>query len=359
MVLARWSATASSTSGTPVMSRTTTLARWARIPRRSCSVSWRARGGVEQADDGQDEQPLSDLQHGGRQFADRVLLLADDALALLDEADRDGVGDAVRGGLVGVEHLVQQVEVVAVLLEQRSGEDIAEQQDDAHDLVGLHAAGDDPFGEVAGVAPQLVDAARLEHRDVVVVDRRDLVEHLPCGHRREQVRVGDPVHPLLPQPAAVVPQVGDQRGQQLASSPGFSSGAWTGCCPGMSLRSFLVVPPTWASAGGPMTRPVDVQPSADDAGPGSTGRRRSGVAACEAVPVRGRSRHAGRRSRVSSLWSDMRRRPPDAPGGAAGQAAAAPSGPASGHVPGTRPSVARCAEQIDSMVPRGGARGLG
>ena len=42
-VWTRWLATVSSTSGAPVMSMTTTLARWVRMPLSSCSVSWRAR----------------------------------------------------------------------------------------------------------------------------------------------------------------------------------------------------------------------------------------------------------------------------------------------------------------------------
>jgi len=60
----------------------------------------------------------SDLQHRRGQLADGLLLLADDALTLLDEAHRDGVGDPVGGRLVGVEHSVQQFEVGLVFLEQ-------------------------------------------------------------------------------------------------------------------------------------------------------------------------------------------------------------------------------------------------
>jgi hypothetical protein len=63
---------------------------------------------------------------------------------------------------------------------------------------------------------QFIDASGLEHRDIVVVDRGDLVEHLPGGHRREQVRVADPVHPLLSQLAALLLEVSDQLGHQLA-----------------------------------------------------------------------------------------------------------------------------------------------
>ena len=60
---------------------------------------------VEHADDRQDQQPLAHRQHRGGQLPDGVLLLPDDPLALVDEADRDGVGDPVGGRLVGVEHL--------------------------------------------------------------------------------------------------------------------------------------------------------------------------------------------------------------------------------------------------------------
>jgi hypothetical protein len=116
---------------------------------------------VEDADDGEDEESFADLEYGGGQFADGVLLLADDAFALFDEADGDGVGDAVGGGFVGVEDAVEQVEVVAVFLEEGSGEDVAEEEDDADDFVGFDAAGDDAFGEVAGVAAEFFDAAGL------------------------------------------------------------------------------------------------------------------------------------------------------------------------------------------------------
>src|SRR5829696_3683893 len=106
---------------------------------------------VEDADDRQDQEPLADLQHRRGELSDRLLLLADDALALLDEVDRHGVRDPVRGGLVGVEDLVEVVEVRLVLLEERAGEDVAQQQHDAQHLVRLDAARDDPLGQVAGV----------------------------------------------------------------------------------------------------------------------------------------------------------------------------------------------------------------
>src|SRR5215217_2733775 len=100
---------------------------------------------VQHPDDGQDEDPLADLEHRGGQLPDRLLLLADDAFAFADKAHRHGVGDTVGGRLIGVQDPVQQLEVLLVLLEQRPGQDITQQQHDADDLIGLHPAGDDPL----------------------------------------------------------------------------------------------------------------------------------------------------------------------------------------------------------------------
>src|SRR3954471_23289677 len=62
---------------------------------------------VEHADDRQDQQPPADLKNGRGELADRRLLLADHPLPLVDEADADGHGDAVRSGLVGVKDPVE------------------------------------------------------------------------------------------------------------------------------------------------------------------------------------------------------------------------------------------------------------
>ena len=64
---------------------------------------------------GQYQQPFVDLQHRRRQLEQGVLLLADDPLPLFHEAHGDGVRDAVRRGLVRVQHAIQQSEVVVVL----------------------------------------------------------------------------------------------------------------------------------------------------------------------------------------------------------------------------------------------------
>src|SRR5437867_4981123 len=123
--------------------------------------------GIDDADDRQDEQALPDLEHGGRQLADRLLLLADDALALLNEPDGDRDRDAVGGGFVRVEDPVELVEVVAILREQRAREHVAEQEHDPDDLVRLDASRDDPLREVTRVGLQGLVRPRLEGLDVV------------------------------------------------------------------------------------------------------------------------------------------------------------------------------------------------
>lgn len=74
---------------------------------------------------GRIQQLLAHLQHRRRQLADGLLLLADDALAFLDEADAHGVGDAVGRRLVGVQDAVEHVELGLILLEQRTRQDVA------------------------------------------------------------------------------------------------------------------------------------------------------------------------------------------------------------------------------------------
>src|SRR5205823_6107816 len=69
--------------------------------------------------------------------ADRLLLLADDALSLLHETDGYGVGDPVCRRLVSVQDPVEQLEVRSIPGEERAREHVAQQQHDAHDLVGL------------------------------------------------------------------------------------------------------------------------------------------------------------------------------------------------------------------------------
>src|SRR4029450_6984210 len=121
---------------------------------------WRALR-VDDADDRQDEQTLADLEHRSRQLTDRLLLLADDALALLDEPDSDRAGNPVGGRLVGVEDPVQLVEILAVLGEERPAQHVAEQQHDPDDFVRLDPSGNDALGEVPRVRLQGLVGAHL------------------------------------------------------------------------------------------------------------------------------------------------------------------------------------------------------
>ena len=56
----------------------------------------------------------------------------------------------------------------------------------------------------------VLDAAGLEHFDVVVEDRRRLGEDLLLRHRGQQARLGDPSDPLFPQLRSVPPEVRDE-----------------------------------------------------------------------------------------------------------------------------------------------------
>ena len=63
--------------------------------------------GIDHTDDRQDEQALADLEHGRGEFPDGFLLLANDALALLDKAHGHRVRNAVRRRLIRVEDAVE------------------------------------------------------------------------------------------------------------------------------------------------------------------------------------------------------------------------------------------------------------
>src|SRR5947209_9720402 len=107
--------------------------------------------GIDDADDGDDEQALANLEDRGRQLTDRFLLLAADALALLDETAGDRDRDAVGRRLVRVEHAIELVEVFVILREERAREHVAKQEHDPDDLVRLDASRNDAFREVARV----------------------------------------------------------------------------------------------------------------------------------------------------------------------------------------------------------------
>src|SRR5256885_13518837 len=66
---------------------------------------------VNDADDRQNQQTLANLEHRRGKFADRFLLLSNDAFAFLHAAHRDGVGDAVGSRLVDGQHAAEQLEI--------------------------------------------------------------------------------------------------------------------------------------------------------------------------------------------------------------------------------------------------------
>src|SRR4051795_4834292 len=90
-VWTRWLATVESIVGTPVMSITTTRAVGADAPQQLLG-ELAGPLAVQHADDRQDEQPLAHLEDRRGELADGLLLLAYDALALLDEVHAHGVG---------------------------------------------------------------------------------------------------------------------------------------------------------------------------------------------------------------------------------------------------------------------------
>src|SRR5690242_5935721 len=70
---------------------------------------------VDDADNRENQKPLTNLQDRRREFADGFLLLTNDALALLNETDRHGVSDAVCRRLVRVQDAIQLLEIGLVL----------------------------------------------------------------------------------------------------------------------------------------------------------------------------------------------------------------------------------------------------
>jgi hypothetical protein len=82
--------------------------------------------GVNDTDDGENEQAFADLQDWRGEFANCFLLLTDDAFAFLNETDGDGVGDAVRGGFVGIENAIELFRIGLVFSEEGASENVTE-----------------------------------------------------------------------------------------------------------------------------------------------------------------------------------------------------------------------------------------
>src|SRR5439155_18062648 len=99
--------------------------------------------------------------------------------------------------LVDIEGAVQQLEVSAVLAEQRAGKHVAQEKYDADHLVGFDASRDDALGQTLGVGLQRLEGSRLQGIEVVVVDGRGLREYLVPAHRGESSLVVDPPRPFV------------------------------------------------------------------------------------------------------------------------------------------------------------------
>ena len=165
-------------------------------------------------------QPLVDAAQGDVHVAD--------AVALLDEADRDRSGDAVGRRLVCVQDTIEALGVRAVLSEQRACEHVAEEQHDADDLARLHTAWDDPLGKVSCVRSKRPDRPRLQGVHVLLECRVRLRENLALGHPPQQTRLPDTARPFVAQRTAVCPQMRHQLARQ-----GFRGFAWGSGDPGV------------------------------------------------------------------------------------------------------------------------------
>ena len=175
-------ATFESTVGTPVTSRITTFARGLPDAREQSFRELPRAVAVEHADDGEDEQPVADLQRRCRELPDRLLLLADRPFALEDvrvdrEADveehelherAEHIGRAF--GLVGecfFEALADGTEVEVV-----------------HPEVGLDREGD---GLVDGADRQaILDILRAvvapgQEQEILLLHALDVLEHVRVG----------------------------------------------------------------------------------------------------------------------------------------------------------------------------------
>ena len=159
---------------------------------------------VDHADDRENQQPFADLQHRGGEFADCLLLLADDALALLDESYGDCIRNSIGSGLVGVQDTVQLFEIGLILCEERTGQHVAQEQNDSNDFVRFHASGNDAFGKVARIGLQRFERPRFQSLHVAVVNRSGFRKDFFLAHCREQAGFRDAAHPLLAELSAVL-----------------------------------------------------------------------------------------------------------------------------------------------------------
>src|SRR5216117_2386942 len=198
-VRTRWFATLESMAGTPVMSMTTSLARLARMARRSCSVSWRARWASMMPMIGR----ISSRSRTGSTGVDssRMASCCWRMIRSRSWTKPTATVLAMRlaAGLIGVLDAIELREVCPILGEQRARELVAQQQHDPHDLVRFHPPRNDALGQIAGISFQRLDRPGLKGLQVVVVDGRGFRENLIRRHGGQQLGFGDAPRPLLAQ----------------------------------------------------------------------------------------------------------------------------------------------------------------
>ena len=170
---------------------------------------------VDHADNRENQEPLTNLQDWRREFTNGFLLLANDALALLNETNRHGVGDAVCRRLVRVQDAVELFEIGLVLCEERARQHVAKEENDSHDFVCFNASRDDAFGKVSRVSLQRFEGFGLESFHVAVIHRRRFGEDFFLGHGREQSRFRNAVDPLFAKLSSVLAEVCHQFSKQL------------------------------------------------------------------------------------------------------------------------------------------------
>src|ERR671922_1259860 len=170
---------------------------------------------VDDADDWENEEPLTNLQDRRREFTNGFLLLTNDSLAFLNETDRHRVGDAICRWFVGVQDAVEFLEIRLVLCKEGAGKHVAEEQNDSNDFVRFNASRDDAFGQVSRISLQSLEGLGLESFHVAVIHGRGFCEDFFLGHGRQQSRFRNAADPLFAKLSSVLAEVCHQLSKQL------------------------------------------------------------------------------------------------------------------------------------------------
>jgi len=170
---------------------------------------------VNNTDDGENEQAFANLQDWRRELANCFLLLTDDAFAFLNETDGDSVGDAVRGGFVGIENAIELFKIGLVLSEEGASENVTEEEHDTDDFVSFNAARNNSFRKIAGISLEGFESASLERFHVAVVHRGSFGEDFLFCHGGEEPRFRNSAQPFFAKLSSILPKVSYQLAQKL------------------------------------------------------------------------------------------------------------------------------------------------